>query len=215
MMITPTSRPRIDLRNISEKFQYLQNKSEWDHLSPSSLPGYHFLAFILQAILFCLHGYVVGLHVQWARTLGLGLCCMILAPDEQVVFRAVGSRYESMMGAGASRRVPSHLWEVQGQLPMLGGIFTQCWWQSLWESGKLYLWVHAALSPALCNHLHTFLYALPLKTLCMLNWVCWNFSVTPSSSNCDNYMSQEGIGLNCMDSKFFMFFSSYIHVKDF
>lgn len=88
-------------------------------MSPSSLPGYHFLAFILQAILFCLHDYAVGLHFQWARTLGLGLCCMRLAPDEQVVFREVGSRYESMMGAGQAEGCRVTYEKYKGNFPCL------------------------------------------------------------------------------------------------
>ena len=33
------------------------------------------------------------------------------------------------------------------------------------------------MSLALCNHLHTFLYALPLKHFACFNWVSWNFQL--------------------------------------
>ena len=68
----------------------------------------------------------------------------------------------------------------------------------------------------LCVATSIHFYALPLKTLlCALTGSVGIFLLIPSLSSYGNSMAEEGIDLNCMDSRVSMFFSSYIGVKDF
>lgn len=104
-----------------------------------------------------------------------GCFVSVPSPGEQVVLRAVGSRWEGMVGVRVGRGMKrSFLCLVES---------SSLRW-SLWESGSWnFVWEHAGLSLALRNHLHTFLSALPLKRFTCFNWVYWNFQ-----------LDEEGIG---------------------